>query len=385
MSIIRVNSIETNSGIPALNFDAAGAIQVQQGLGLPVVTTAQRPNAPAVGTIVYNTDDRVTQIYSGAEVGWVDLGTPAVPFEATFLPLLSSWSRTGPTSIGSAYAGTPLDGTVTLSAGQQLWTVPYSGIYRIKAYGAQGGSNSTCRGGGGAVIQGDFSLTEGEVIKILVGSSGPLSPNDCDTGGGGGTYVVKTPYNTQASILCIAAGGGGASNSSYNSQGCGDRTNLTGNGAGGKDGQIGNAGVNGAGGNAGTGGYAGDRANSSSARGNPGGGFFSGGNSGSGNPTWGETTAGQSYLDGGNGGTSNDTTNSYGGFGGGGGGHGNCFISGGGGGGYNGGGCQVQYTSRHGGCGGGSYNSGSNQIGTAGGNYSESGPPAMGKVEVSLV
>jgi len=385
MSSLRVNNIENSAGVPCLQFDAAGNTQVVSGLGVPQVTNATRPTAPFVGTIVYNTDAKITQIYTGAEVGWTDIGTAAVPFQAQFQPLVSSPQRNAPTSIGSTYAGTSLDGQVSLSGGIQLWTVPYTGNYRIKAYGAQGGSTSNCRGGGGAFVQGEFSLTEGEIIKILCGIPGPTSPNDCDTGGGGATYVIKSPYNNTASILLIAAGGGGASNSGHNSQGCGDRTNKTGNGAGGKDGQITNAGVDGAGGNAGSNGYAGDRGNSGSARGNPGGGFFGGGNSGSSNPTWGETTAGQSFLDGAIGGQGNDTTNSFGGFGGGGGGHGNCFISGGGGGGYNGGGCQVQYTSRHGGCGGGSYNAGSNQIGTSGANYISGGIGAFGYVDVEIV
>lgn len=382
-SVLRVDQLQTLSGTPIMEFANTGEITFSGGLSIPSWTTAERPANPSVGTIGYNTTNKVTEVYTGPQVGWKDLGTPAIPFQATFLPVLTSPSRTGPTSLGSTYADSALNGQVSLSSGQQLWTVPTTGTYRIKAFGAQGGCNSTCRGGGGAVIQGDFQLTQGQVIKILVGSSGALSPNDCDTGGGGGTYVIKSPYNTQASILCIAAGGGGASNASYNSQGCGDRTLGNTQGSGGKDGQSGNTALSGDGGAAGTNGTAGTRNGTS--RGNPGGGFFSGGGSGSSNPTWGETSAGYSYLDGGNGGTPNDTTNSFGGFGGGGGGHGNCFISGGGGGGYNGGGCQVQYTSKHGGCGGGSYNSGTNQINTAGGNFADSGPPNMGKVEVTLL
>lgn len=382
-SVLRVDQLQTLSGTPIMEFANTGEITFSGGLSIPSWTTAERPENPSVGTIGYNTTNKVTEVYTGPDVGWKDLGTPAIPFQATFLPILTSPNRIGPTSLGSTYSDSPLNGQVSLSGGQQLWTVPATGTYRIKAFGAQGGCNSSCRGGGGATIQGNFELTQGQVIKILVGSSGALSPNDCDTGGGGGTYVIKSPYNTQASILCIAAGGGGASNQSYNAQTCGDRTTENTNGAGGKDGQSGNTAFSGDGGAAGTNGTAGTRNGTS--RGNPGGGFFSGGGSGSSNPTWSETSAGFSYLDGGNGGTPNDAANSFGGFGGGGGGHGNCFISGGGGGGYNGGGCQVQYTSKHGGCGGGSYNSGTNQINTTGANFADSGPPNMGKVEVTLL
>ncbi len=294
---------------------------------------------------------------------------------------ISTASRTGPTSLGTTYTGTDLDGDITLVSGIQYWTVPYTGTYSIDAFGAQGGRNSVYVGGGGARVKGTFSLTAGEVIRILVGNSGGTHSTECDAGGGGGTYVIRSPYNSNASIAVIAAGGGGASEGTYNSQGGGDRTNPTGNGAAGKDGLATVAGVSGSGGNAGTGGTAGDRALSTSPRGNPGGGFFSGGYSGSSNPNWSETTAGYSFLHGGAGGTGNHSS-SYGGFGGGGGGHGNCYISGGGGGGYNGGGCQVQYTSRHAGCGGGSYNNGTDQTNVSGQNYS-TGSPAQGYVVIT--
>ena len=87
-----------------------------------------------------------------------------------------------------------LEGSVTLNNGIQEWTIPSSGTYTIKAFGAQGGtqtsfSYSTHGGGRGAIIQGDFSLSAGNVLKILVGQQ----PIDVAwlNGGGGGTFVIK--------------------------------------------------------------------------------------------------------------------------------------------------------------------------------------------------
>ncbi len=329
------------------------------------------------------------------------------PFSETFVSLFGSTpSRTGPTSLGSYYDGTKLQGRVTLSSGKQLWTVQNSGLYRIKAYGAQGGSGtlSGLRGGGGATVQGDFQLTGGEVIQVLVGSTGGyrddnayITSDGCDSGGGGATYVVRSPYNNQQSVLLIAAGGGGSSNRSFyipplsSAQGNGDRTNLVINGtvggASGIDGQGGVTAVTGSRSTAGQNGYSGRwkdggySAQNGQSGGNSGGGFFSDSNSGRVNETWASTTAGFAYLDGCNGGTS-DHPNSFGGFGGGGGGHGNCYISGGGGGGWNGGGAQVQYWNRHAGCGGGSLNNGLNPVNISGENYQTSGSGAFGKVEI---
>lgn len=71
--------------------------------------------------------------------------------------------------------------------GIQLWTVPATGNYRIEAFGAQGGGGGYS-GGTGARMRGDFSLTYGETIRILVGQTGAGSFG----GGGGGSYNTGT-------------------------------------------------------------------------------------------------------------------------------------------------------------------------------------------------
>ena len=89
--------------------------------------------------------------------------------------------------------------------GIQYWTVPKSGNYTIKAYGADAEARL---GGRGAIITGTFTLTVGEIIRILVGQR-PDWYSTSNGGAGGGTFVVRAPYNTDSSILVIAGGGGG--------------------------------------------------------------------------------------------------------------------------------------------------------------------------------
>ena len=94
----------------------------------------------------------------------------------------------------SSYSGGSLDGSVTVNNGIQQWTIPSNGTYTIKAFGAQGGtqtdfSHSTHGGGRGAIIEGDFSLSSGDVLKILVGQQ-PVNVKWLN-GGGGGTFVIK--------------------------------------------------------------------------------------------------------------------------------------------------------------------------------------------------
>ena len=123
--------------------------------------------------------------------------------------------RTGPTQaqVTAAYDNTTLDDAVTINTqGIQEWTVPADGVYTIEVWGAQGGNTGsstvnegTTPGGKGARMKGDFTLTSGTVLKILVGQQG--SGYSYDGGGGGGTFVV-----TGTSTALIIAGGGGGSN-----------------------------------------------------------------------------------------------------------------------------------------------------------------------------
>lgn len=96
--------------------------------------------------------------------------------------------------------------------GIQLWTVPATGNYTIEAYGASGGFGVNTRVGKGAYIKGQFALTQGDKVKILVGQAGTAnaSPRQ-EYSGGGGTFVVKNTVGTPTTsdILVIAGGGGG--------------------------------------------------------------------------------------------------------------------------------------------------------------------------------
>src|SRR6218665_521546 len=97
----------------------------------------------------------------------------------------------GPTQaqVTGAYALTNLAGNVSVvTQGIQVWTVPTSGLWRIEAWGAQGG-NSTLAGGLGAKMSGEYNLTAGQVINIMVGQQG-LGASGNAAGGGGGSFVV---------------------------------------------------------------------------------------------------------------------------------------------------------------------------------------------------
>ena len=254
--------------------------------------------------------------------------------------------RTGPTQSAcrSAYSTTwdESDGNFTVVNGIQYWTVPASGRYYVDAYGAGGAGVFA---GGGARIADTFNLVEGEVIRILVGQTANITAGISANAGGGGTFVLRSPYNNNGSILVVA--GGGAGSESGSSQYVGAHASLS---TSGNDG-IGTVSTttSGAGGTGGSGGGTASSANA----GGGGGGFLSDGVR---NTSW-DNNGGSAYINGGYGalGGITSTSSNSGGFGGGGGAAGRGSGGGpGGGGGYSGGGGGDNIPNSAGG-GGGSY------------------------------
>jgi len=249
----------------------------------------------------------------------------------------------GPTQamVNTEYLATNLNGLVVVNTqGYQEWTVPATGTYTIEAYGASGGGISIGTPGQGAVMIGDFSLTSGQVLKILVGQEGGMYGNS--SGGGGGSFVTDLANNP----YIVAGAGSGVCNSEIGEPGL---TTTTGGGY--NPGSAGNGGdCGGAGSGSGSG---------------AGGGLLTTGSS----CTYGG--GGLAYVAGGTGG------NNSGGFGGGGGNTNSGINIAGGGGGYSGGSGNF-HPGTLGTGGGGSYNSGANQTNTSGTNV------GMGLVVISL-
>ena len=226
--------------------------------------------------------------------------------------------------------------TYNYTGSLQTYTVP-AGVtnIQIKAIGAAGGDNTGGDGGSwgapgkGTSMQGDFVVTPGQVLKIMVGEQ-PTGGNYVG-GGGGGTFV----WDNATSTLLIAAGGGGGSG--YNSPNIdGMDASIT------EDGTNGN-GMPSGGGTAGSGGTAPSTIYWASG----GAGWLSNGSDGTVHGCSSNSTGGQTPLSGGAGGTGGgDVPNiGPGGYGGGGGGNARCgAVGGGGGGGYSGGGCGGEVT-----------------------------------------
>ncbi|NVJ64821.1 MAG: HYR domain-containing protein [Flavobacteriaceae bacterium] len=121
----------------------------------------------------------------------------------------------GPTAaqVANAYSGTSLDGLVTSNSsfqGIQEFIVPATGLYRIQAIGATGGNQNGTNVpvGHPADISGEFELTAGTKLYILVGQHGHLGSTRPGWGGGGGTFVIQDELSSSGVPLVVAGGAG---------------------------------------------------------------------------------------------------------------------------------------------------------------------------------
>jgi len=325
----------------------SGVTLVRQGYAPTYVESSTAPSVAANGDKWWSTSNSTPFRYLSG--GWrklVVVSTGLYDFtNATFTsggatgqngPVISQarGGLTGNPAPSAWYTNTSFFNMTT--QGIMLWTVPVDASYVIEARGASGGTgdNAVDRRGLGAYIRGTFTLTKGQVLKLLVGQQGSdgLGGTSRGGGGGGGSYVAT---NSNSALL-VAAGGNGdnwAGWSTGGPNGLADNNNITG-------GTNGGFGQRGAGG----GGFTGNGANALE----------------------GNATGGQSFTNGSVGGSRDSSYGGNGGFGGGGG----TRFEGGGGGGYSGGTVVPtnQYSTSYPTYGAGSYNIGSNQTNTSGAN-----------------
>ncbi len=315
---------------------------------IPSLVTASPSTICAGGTTSLNATAAGSSIsWFTVPTGGVAVGTSASAANFSISPAITT------TYFAESYLSSAPSTTFAYSGAIQNYTVP-AGIttLTIVAKGAEGGSHTTYLAGKGASMSGVFTVTPGQVLKVLVGQkAADVSLGSNGAAGGGGGSFVSTILNVP---LIVAGGGGGRRNTGTVG------VLLSANAVTGTSG-VASQDLSGAGGTPGNGGLSGEPTGGGT--GGPGGGFnTNGGPSG----TVGGTP-GFSFISGGaiapvcapfTSGIA-----SAGGFGGGGSG---CWCyrgTAGGGGGYSGGGTGVN---DEGGGGGGSYNVGTSQVNVGG-------------------
>lgn len=122
----------------------------------------------------------------------------------------STWKLiTSASDIGNQ---TTVDWDFVYTGSEKEYTVPYSGIYRLTAYGAQGSNYGAYNGGYGGSAFAEVWLQKGEKITYAVGGQNGYNGGGIGSvyGNGGGSTIVTSD---RQGILLIAGGGGSASES----------------------------------------------------------------------------------------------------------------------------------------------------------------------------
>lgn len=102
------------------------------------------------------------------------------------------------------HAAENMDWNYQYTGKEQVFTAPYTGIYQVELYGAQGGGENGGKGGGMTVT---VSLEKGTKVSVYAGGQ------DGYNGGGTGSATNgggATDIRVNGKRIAIAAGGGGA-------------------------------------------------------------------------------------------------------------------------------------------------------------------------------
>jgi hypothetical protein len=168
------------------------------------------PPAPAAALYAYS--NPITVSSSRALSGPNDTAPIAGQTAAEIYGYFNSSSQTG--AYNAMVAATYIK--IPSAAGYIYFTVPETGTWRIKAQGGSGGYTNKSSVVG-AAVQGDFSLTSGDVLWITIGGAGAYGNSgglDLAGGAGGGFTVVAKSSTGSATFsssdmigLLVAAGG----------------------------------------------------------------------------------------------------------------------------------------------------------------------------------
>ena len=200
--------VGVNMATPTADLDVSGGSRITAASATATALTT-------TGRVGVNTaSPTVTLDVSGnAKIGDVRIGvTPLYEFTSHTFTNAGLTGSTGPTLpvVRSAYSTVPgaswtQDTTNNYlnmtTQGIQLWRVPVTGSYTIRAVGA-----GRIDSGNGMDATITTTLIKGEVIRILVGQ---FAISGGAQGGHGGTFVVR---GTQEPII-VAGGGGGRGSS----------------------------------------------------------------------------------------------------------------------------------------------------------------------------
>ena len=211
-------TLDPNNGIGGLNYN----LKVYNGHEMPIIEAAM-PVRVGYEFVGYydNPDYKNGNKYYNAD------GTPTRNYDLLAnTTLYAGWKIVAGTEEDFDYTGSMYEYNITST-----------GVYRIEAWGAQGGDDANSVGGKGGYSSGYINLVEDDKLYIYVGQKGPANSSQTNKGGwnggghsgsnsgsnsygGGGatdirlvkasdTVTTWNEFNSLKSRILVAAGGGG--------------------------------------------------------------------------------------------------------------------------------------------------------------------------------
>jgi hypothetical protein len=192
MSTLKVNTIQkTGEGAPTiLTADASGNVTIDSGVtvGGEVIL----PNQGSVGPTYYTFGVNSSITFSSSLSGRMGMTLGQARAHLATQTAFSSWGN------NTEY--------FDIINGVMFWTVPQTGTYRFDVYGSQAGTLTW--DGRGRGIRGSANLSQGNILRILVGQRGNTA-NGQYSGGGGGSCVALVTIGGGYKPLLIGSGGSG--------------------------------------------------------------------------------------------------------------------------------------------------------------------------------
>jgi prepilin-type N-terminal cleavage/methylation domain-containing protein len=189
-------------------------------LGTTPITVIQNTTYTDAGATA--TDDQdgnlTSQIVTVNNVNIAVVGTYTVTYDVTD----SSGNHATQVVRTVNVVAPPSPADYAYTGAMQAYTVPFSGIYKLEVWGAQGGGTTGCLGGLGGYSVGNITLTKDQVINIYVGQQGQNTTggwngggNGSGTYGGGGATDIRISGTALTNRVIIAGGGGGGYSCAY--------------------------------------------------------------------------------------------------------------------------------------------------------------------------
>ena len=184
------------------------SIPSTEAITLPIGFSVTRRATSDLGTVTYSS--------SAPAVATVDndgVVTAVAEGKVTITATVTADANTNYQTVSTSYPVTVVKSNWSYSytGAVQAWTCPLTGVYRLEAFGAQGGTAGGFKGGAGAHVSGQLTIAKDQVLYIYVGGQGlTVTSSNSAQGGWNGGGVFNGTFTGTAGTQHYFCGGGGA-------------------------------------------------------------------------------------------------------------------------------------------------------------------------------